>query len=80
MAQQEGHARLYGAEAAMTTDRVHDDELVAECICDFSGSCGGLGILMCEGCGGDLCVCCCGGETECFGCDECGEDWFEDER
>jgi hypothetical protein len=41
------------------------------CICEWPDGCGGLGAIFCEGCGGDVCVCCCGGESECFGCDEC---------
>ena len=49
------------------------------CICDFPNGCGGLGILLCNGCGGDLCVCLCGGEAECFGCEECEyEDDYEE--
>lgn len=28
-----------------------------ECICDFPEGCVGNGVLYCEGCGGDLCVC-----------------------
>lgn len=40
-------------------------------MCDFPAGCGGLGTLHCTGCGGDLCICTCGGETECDGCDEC---------
>lgn len=30
----------------------------------------------CSGCGGDLCVCVCGGERECAGCEMCSE--YED--
>ena len=41
------------------------------CICDLE--CDGTGIRRCRGCGGDECVCQCGGERECLGCDECDE-------
>jgi hypothetical protein len=59
---------------------------MSACICEFPESCGGEGVLYCEGCGGDICVCaaCNGaGEMECPGCDECPydedwDDWFED--
>jgi hypothetical protein len=46
------------------------------CICDWPADCGGLGTIFCDGCGGDLCVCVCGGESECFGCAICayGDD------
>lgn len=46
------------------------------CLCEFRAGCGGLGTLVCQGCGGDLCICICGGETECFGCEDCdhGDD------
>ena len=43
----------------------------APCICDWPSGCGGLGVLECDGCGGDTCVCTCGGESECYGCAEC---------
>lgn len=47
------------------------------CICEWPEDCGGIGILFCEGCGGDQCVCTCGGEQACFGCEECeGLDEF----
>lgn len=42
-----------------------------DCICEWPDGCAGLGVLYCDGCGGDLCVCGCGGESQCFGCDEC---------
>ena len=41
------------------------------CMCDWPDECNGLGILHCEGCGGDLCVCRCGGEIDCGGCINC---------
>jgi hypothetical protein len=42
-----------------------------DCICRFPNHCGGLGFLDCIGCGGDQCICTCGGERECPGCDLC---------
>lgn len=33
--------------------------------------CSGTGVQYCKGCGGDLCICVCGGERECPGCDAC---------
>jgi hypothetical protein len=52
-----------------------------KCICDWPDSCGGSGMLFCDGCGGDLCVCTCGGEMECLGCADCEgrNDYQEDE-
>lgn len=47
---------------------------MSACICDWPDGCGGIGMLYCEGCGGDLCVCLCGGESECYGCEECRPD------
>jgi hypothetical protein len=44
------------------------------CECDWPATCGGLGVLVCGGCGGDLCVCPCGGEESCDGCAECEDD------
>ena len=41
------------------------------CICDFPKTCDGMGVLFYEGCGGDICVCRCGGEIECDGCEDC---------
>ena len=41
------------------------------CGCEFPDSCSGLGTLECLGCGGDICVCICGGELPCPGCDAC---------
>ena len=49
---------------------------MANCICEFPSGCDGLGVLICDGCGGDLCVCTCGGERECPGCEEC--EFFDD--
>lgn len=44
------------------------------CICEWADGCGGVGTVFCEGCGGDLCVCLCGGEVPCRGCLECMDD------
>ena len=41
------------------------------CMCEWDDACGGLGTLYCLGCGGDPCVCTCGGERECDGCEHC---------
>lgn len=41
------------------------------CLCTFPTDCAGTGLLICEGCGGDQCVCRCGGERPCQGCDWC---------
>jgi hypothetical protein len=46
------------------------------CMCEFDNECNGLGTLQCRGCGGDACICICGGETECDGCQWC---WMERE-
>ena len=45
-----------------------------ECVCDWPSTCEGTGMLQCEGCGGQDCVCDCGGEIECPGCDDCPRD------
>lgn len=59
-----------------------------DCICEFPETCGGSGVVECEGCGGDFCVCaaCFGGgiaECECADCggddDEDGEPFDEEE-
>ena len=49
------------------------------CSCDFPDSCAGLGALICSGCGGDTCVCRCGGELDCDGCDDCNFGEREDD-
>jgi hypothetical protein len=49
-----------------------------KCICDWPDTCGGVGILFCDGCGGDTCVCTCGGEMECD-CHECEDKYDFDE-
>jgi hypothetical protein len=57
-------------------DAFEDDD---DCLCEWPESCGGLGVVQCEGCGGDQCICECGGECECFGCEDCDrEDVNED--
>jgi len=48
------------------------------CICDFPATCGGFGLLLCDGCGGDQCICTCGGEAECYGCQDCCADDDDD--
>lgn len=58
-----------------------------DCMCTFNG-CAGTGVAHCSPpCGGDLCVCVCGGEAECDGCDACdvhydldSPDFDDDER
>jgi hypothetical protein len=59
---------------------VEDDD----CLCEFPSECNGTGVFTCEVCGGDQCVCACGGEMECPGCDECPNtephDDFDDEE
>jgi hypothetical protein len=56
------------------------DRPIMNCMCDWPAECGGLGTLICEGCGGDTCVCLCGGEMSCYGCEYCrdiddDDDW-----
>jgi hypothetical protein len=41
------------------------------CMCEWPKTCDGMGSVSCRGCGGDLCVCICGGESECYGCEDC---------
>lgn len=46
------------------------------CVCDWPKArdavkCNGTGVQHCAGCGGDQCVCVCGGERECPGCAAC---------
>jgi hypothetical protein len=57
---------------------------MSECICEFPEGCAGLGVLYCDGCGGDICVCgaCNGaGEVSCEGCEDCDsggdQDYYE---
>lgn len=43
------------------------------CRCTFAG-CSGTGVAHCSPpCGGDICICVCGGEAECDGCGLCEE-------
>jgi hypothetical protein len=54
-------------------DPEYDED--ADCVCEYPASCGGLGVVSCDGCGGDQCVCRCGGELgECPGCDDCPDE------
>lgn len=39
---------------------------MSKCVCEYPDGCGGTGALCCEGCGGDQCVCPCGGRS-CLG-------------
>jgi hypothetical protein len=48
-----------------------DDDDDDRCMCDFDDECDGEGTLRCIGCGGDLCVCLCGGDASCDGCEAC---------
>lgn len=50
--------------------------MAERCMCDWRDGCGGTGTIECIGCGGDACICRCGGETPCHGCEDCdfGED------
>lgn len=65
---------------------LEDDEMIewdpdaplGACMCDYPESCGGSGALQCDGCGGDLCICVCGGEIDCHGCEDC-DDQSEDD-
>lgn len=42
-----------------------------KCLCEWPDGCNGTGTLYCDGCGGDICVCICGGWMECPGCEYC---------
>ena len=44
-----------------------------DCECEWESGCSGTGVVHCRGCGGDLCICTCGGESDCFGCDMCSD-------
>ena len=49
------------------------DEFEADCGCFFRCN---LGRLECFDCGGDLCVCDCGGDGgDCDGCEDCADRW-----
>lgn len=54
-----------------------------DCMCYWPRVCSGLGVIECSGCGGDSCVCICGGgPIECDGCRDCnygrGDDDFDE--
>lgn len=49
------------------------------CGCEFPDQCNGSGFLECDGCGGDICVCKCGGMTICPGCEYCEDADFAEE-
>lgn len=44
--------------------------MTSDCMCIVDG-CAGTGFANCAGCGGDLCICVCGGDGDCPGCDRC---------
>jgi hypothetical protein len=50
---------------------------MSDCVCEFGLACNGTGTIFCDGCGGDLCICLCGGEMPCEGCLYCDreEEW-----
>jgi|FLYL01.1.fsa_nt_gi hypothetical protein len=47
------------------------------CICEFDTTCAGNRVRECSGCGGDHCICRCGGEVPCEGCEACFDEWDE---
>jgi hypothetical protein len=52
-----------------------EDLVDVDCMCRFEKECSGTGVLHCAPpCGGDNCICVCGGERECDGCDNCDTD------
>lgn len=55
----------------------HYDELFDDT--GLEQSCGGTGTVNCY-CGGDFCVCHHHGSTECPGCEECQDDFDEDDE
>jgi hypothetical protein len=48
------------------------------CCCRFGSECDGSGTIECDGCGGDHCVCACGGASACPGCPACEVGIFDD--
>ncbi len=50
-----------------------------DCQCSFYDGCAGLGFTACRGCGGDHCICECGGVLPCEGCPDC-DDHDDDEE
>ena len=51
---------------------------MSDCICEWPSRCHNARVVYCEGCGGDQCYCVCGGESDCFGCQDCDEPPYED--
>ena len=47
---------------------------MSPCICEWPLDCDGSGTLECDHCGGDFCICLCGGEATCNGCQNCASD------
>lgn len=47
---------------------------MTDCMCEWDPGCSGTGTVYCRGCGGDQCVCVCGGEMDCEGCELCDDD------
>jgi hypothetical protein len=42
------------------------------CMCSWPNECAGTGVMHCSPpCGGDQCICACGGEGRCPGCEYC---------
>ena len=53
---------------------------MSDCLCDWPRHCNGSGVMDCQGCGGDTCVCTCGGEMGCPGCCYClDRDEYDDD-
>ena len=44
--------------------------MTTDCICTIDG-CADTGYACCSGCGGDQCICVCGGHGDCPGCPDC---------
>jgi hypothetical protein len=54
--------------------------MMGECMCDWQLTCSFTGFVDCRGCGGDQCICVCGGHAiECPGCSECPDQHDDDE-
>lgn len=62
--------------------RTNGGRIVKRCMCEWPDGCVGTGTLYCDGCGGDQCLCRCGGELPCDGCDECQDEdlYWDDEE
>lgn len=55
------------------TDLDFPPDYAGGCMCTFEG-CSGTGVAHCSPpCGGDICICVCGGEADCDGCENCDE-------